>query len=170
MVDSTTTTDETEELGYYDGQVHRWLMKYRRLMAYRDQLRKIAKAQLAEHDGLKAVRYDIEKVLSSLSKDGVHNSAMRHMEIGEMYDKLADEASASAERISAAILAVSDLDSRQALLGHYIEGQTWEALCVQPGFECSYRTMMRRRKRGLMEIYDRDLMPLTERDPRYSAL
>ena len=170
MVDSTTTTDEIDELGYYDGQVHRWLTKYRRLVAYRDQLKTIAKAQEDEADGLKAVRYDLDKVLSSLSKDGVHNSAVRHMEIGELYDRLAEDASRSAEQISAAILAVSDLDSRQALLGYYVEGHTWEMLCVQPGFECSYRTMMRRRKRGLMEIYDRNLMPLSERDPRYSAL
>ena len=170
MVDSTTTTDEIEELGYYDGQVHRWLSKYRRLVAYRDKLEKIAREQEAEHDGLKAVRYDLDRVLSSLSKDGVHNSAMRHMEVGELYDRLADDASRSIDEISAAILAVSDLDSRQALLGHYVEGETWERLCVQPGFECSYSTMMRRRKRGLMEIYDRNLMPLSERDPRYSAL
>lgn len=73
-----------------------------------------------------------------------------------------NEAIDAAQRIEQ----LEDKAEMQALLLHYVDGKTWEKVCVQMDY--SYENIMLIRRRGVLNMYD--LMPLDWRDPRPSAV
>lgn len=160
------TDDPTERS--HAAQVHRWLSKYAKLVGYERRLREIVDEQLEQADALKGIDYSRDVVSTSPYPDAIPDAVARHVELSEVYGALASEAASDASAIVDAIAALADVDGRAALAGHYVQGVTWERLCVD--MSVSYRTMMRIRHRALVEIYDRDLMPASERFPRQPAI
>lgn len=73
-----------------------------------------------------------------------------------------DEAADAAERIKC----LEDAAERSALLLHYVDGKTWERVCVQMDY--SYDGIMDVRKRAVLHMYEH--MPLEWRDRKYNAL
>lgn len=162
--------DEFDDSGsrYKADQVDAWLSKCRKMSKLEARLRELAEQQFAMADGLKALDYSKSKVQSSPTPDAIPNAVADHMEMGQTFEEVAANAAARQAEAKSAILALDDPDEVNALLGFYVQGLTWEQLSVDMNH--SYSTMMRIRKRGLVNIYDRDLIPHTERDPRHPAM
>lgn len=109
--------------------------------------------------------------------------AHEHVTGGQYKDRLAetiiklDEAreqwsanlTAYTQEAKDAALRISNLPDaveRAALLLHYVDGKTWERVCVQ--LDYSYDGIMDVRRRAVLHMYE--YMPLEWRDRKYNAL
>lgn len=82
----------------------------------------------------------------------------RMLRLREKEDKWDEELEEFLEKIDVAhdvFLSMRNRDGARALNLHYMQGKTWEMVCVEMGY--SYGGMMKLRRRAVDEVYD--LMP-----------
>lgn len=82
----------------------------------------------------------------------------RMARLSELNDKWLTELGEFTEKVDMArgvFMAMVNRDGARALKLHYMQGKTWEMVCVEMGY--SYGGMMKLRRRAVDEVYD--LMP-----------
>ncbi|MBQ9021647.1 MAG: hypothetical protein IJ113_06495 [Eggerthellaceae bacterium] len=117
-------------------------------------------------DSAKGIDYTVEHVSGGQYSDRIAETIIKLDEARSSWAAnvvaYADEATDAAMRIKQ----LEDATEMQALLLHYVDGITWERVCVQMDY--SWDGIMSLRKRAVTHAYD--IMPLEWRDPLEPAI
>ena len=158
-------TPEYEQ--YCIGQAEAWLEKVRKSAAYARQLEESAAAQYALADGLKAMDYSRIRVAVSATPDAIPNAVANHVEMGDKFKQISDDAKRRMTEAAVAIAQLDDPTESTCLHLYYVDAlETWEHVCVKMHY--SYDGMMKLRRRAVLHAYE--VMPHAEREPRAPAI
>ena len=158
-------TPEFEQ--YRIEQAEAWLDKVRKSVAYAARLEESAEAQYARADGLKAMDYTRDRVKVPATSDAIPDAVAAHMEMGEKFAEIAQDAKRKAVEAAEAIARMDDPTEASCLHLYYVDAlETWEHVCVRMHY--TYDGMMKLRRRAMLHAYD--VMPHREREPRAPAI
>lgn len=158
----------TPELeAYRIGQAEAWLEKVRKTMSYAASLEESAAAQYAMADGLRGIAYDRDRVKVSPTPDAIPNAVANHVDLGDKFSEVADNARKRASEAVEAFDRMDDPTEATCLRLYYVDAlETWEHVCVRMHY--TYDGMMKLRRRAVLHVYD--VMPHSERDPMPPAI
>ena len=158
-------TPEYEQ--YCIGQAEAWLEKVRKSAAYARQLEESAAAQYALADGLKAMDYSRVRVQAPSTPDAIPDAVAAHIEMGEKFAEIAQDAKKWAIEAAEAMAQMEDPTEATCLHLYYIDAlDGWDDVCKRMNY--TYDGMMKLRRRALLHVYD--VMPYMEREPIQPAI
>ena len=156
----------TELEQYHYDQAKTWLERIANLKYAVSASRNMVELFTGLADGARGLDPTSEKVSGGQAVDRLADTIVKLDEARTHWEAnlaaYTDEATDAARRISQ----LEDAAERAALLLHYVDGKTWERVCVQ--LDYSYDGIMDVRKRAVLHVYD--FMPTQWRDPRHSAI
>lgn len=154
----------TEEYEHYQReQAARWL-EHVRSLAQRVRVLQI-EIEAQRDIGLKGIDY-AERVSGSNAGDPVMDAVEKLQGLIASYCTELVSYLEEQQRAHEALLKIDDEACGTALRLYYLAGKSWEETCVEMGY--SWDGMMTLRRRALVKAYE--VMPPSERDPRYSAI
>lgn len=118
----------------------------RRIRSKQDEIEQIKTLM----EGLAAIRYDKDKVESSPTNDQMINGMIRIEEISNKIARDVSEAAALVDEITDRISRVKQNSLEMVLREHYINGLTFESICVNYHYE--YRSIITMHGRALQEF------------------
>ena len=158
-------TPEYEQ--YCIGQAEAWLEKVRKSAAYARQLEESAAAQYALADGLKAMDYTRIRVSVSSTPDAIPNAVANHVDMGDKFKEISDDAKRRVTEAAVAIAQLDDPTESTCLHLYYVDSLNgWDDVCERMNY--TYDGMMKLRRRALFHAYD--VMPYMEREPMQPAI
>lgn len=156
--------NEIEQYRYE--QAKEWLEHVARLKHAADAARDMMEMFWAIAENVKAIDYSREHVSGSPEMKRLEDSIAKVEDAAAQWaanqSAFVHEAVDAAERISR----LDDAVERRALLLHYVDGKTWEHVCVQMDY--SWQRMMEIRKSAVLHVYE--FVPTQWRDPVHMAL
>ena len=158
-------TPEFEQ--YRIDQAEAWLSKVRKVVAYAARLEESAAAHYALADGLRGIDYSRDQVSTSPNADAIPNAVAAHVDMGDSFTAIAEDARRRVAEAERAIDALPDRGESTCLRLYYVDAlPRWTA--VADRMDGTYDMVMRLRRRALLHVYD--LMPYAEREPVQPAI
>ena len=157
-----------EELQRYRiEQAEAWLSKIRKLVSYEKAMREAAEVQYEMADGLRGIDYTRDQVNTSPTPDAIPNAVANHVDMGDKFKQISDDAKRRVTEAAVAIAQLDDPTEATCLHLYYVDAlETWEHVCVKMHY--SYDGMMKLRRRAVLHAYE--VMPHAEREPRAPAI